>query len=542
MKLKLVFSLMFGAALAASAQGGYQDGVDNYNAGRPDVAKVILDNTLNDASTDKAVSYFYLGSIDFDAKEFVAAKANFEKGLEANPQYPMNYIGLGQMALYNGDKSQAEDYFKRAVNIDKKDYSVLAAVARAYWNVDPVKYKKEIDKNISEAFKKTKNSEPAVYVLQGDMYAAEDPGEAAGKYEMAIAQAQERGVVNREAYVKYANTYFRVNPNYAIDKLKEFYDREPNSALAQRELAEKYYDNGQMGSAWKMYEKYVQNPNHFRRDEQRYAGLLYSAGEYDKSLEWANKILSEDPSVYQMYRILLLNRAALKDWEGAVDAADKLFNYPDAQLVVNDYELYGDALSQAKRFDEAVAIYEKAISLNPDKDELLPKLSAVYERAGQEAKAVEVYKQYLDKGNGTANDLFNMARRYMGLARTMPEQSEERIATANDGLKYIDMAIEKVPTNGTLYYFKAQLDLVKNDNLPNADMAQSLEKMISIFDGDPSNLESKKSYYQPAYYLLGIYYIDADKAKAKDYFEKYLTMNPDDEKARQIVESLSAAK
>lgn len=540
MKLKLVFSLMCGVALAASAQGGYQDGVDNYNAGRQDVAKVILDNTLNNPQTDKAVSYFYLGSIDFDAKDYASAKANFEKGMEANPQYPLNYIGLGQIALYNGDKSQAEDYFKKAVNIDKKDLSILASVARAYWNVDPVKYQKDIDKYIKDAFKKSKNSEPAVYVLQGDMEAANNPGEAAGKYEMAIAQAQEKGVINREAYVKYANTYFRVNPSYAIDKLKEFYDLEPNSALAQRELAEKYYDNGQMGSAWKMYEKYVKNPNHFRRDEQRYAGLLFSAGEYGQSIEWANKILSEDPTVYQMYRILLLNRHALKDWEGAVDAADKLFNYPNAQLVMNDYELYGDALSQASRFDEAIATYEKAIQLNPDKDELLPKLSAVYERAGQEAKAVEVYKQYLDKGNGTANDLFNMARRYYGLARTQPEQSAERIEAADNGLKYIAMSIEKVPTNGVLYFYQGQLQLVKNDNFPNKEMAESLEKMISIFDGDPSNLESKKSYYQPGYYLLGVYYMDNDKAAAKDYFEKYLTMNPDDEKARQIVDSLSA--
>ena len=60
MKLRFLFSLLLGATLAASAQGGYQDGVDNYNAGRPDVAKAILTNTLNDAGTDKAVSYFYL--------------------------------------------------------------------------------------------------------------------------------------------------------------------------------------------------------------------------------------------------------------------------------------------------------------------------------------------------------------------------------------------------------------------------------------------------------------------------------------------------
>jgi len=538
MKLKFLFSLMFGAALTASAQGGYQDGVDNFNAGRLDVAKVILDNTLNDAATDKAVSHFYLGCIDIDNKDIAAAKANFEKGLAANPSYPNNYVGLGELALRAGQKSEAEDYFKKAVNINKKDPSILVSVARAYWNVDPVAYEKDIDKNINKALKNSKNTEPSVYVLQGDMLAKQDPGEAAGKYDMAIAQAREKGFVNREAYVKYANTYFHVNRAYTIDKLKEFYDLEPNSALAQRELAEKYYDNGQMGSAWKMYEKYVQNPNHFRRDEQRYAGLLYSAGEYNQSIEWANKILAEDSSVYQMYRILLLNRSALKDWEGAVDAADKLFNYPNAYLTTTDYELYGDALSQMGRVDEAVRIYEKAIEINPEKHELLPKLSSVYDRAGQEEKGVEIYKKYLDLGNGSVNDLFNMGRRYFSLARKLEENTPERVEACDNGLKYINMSIEKVPTNGILYYYQAQLYLTKNNDVPDEAMAKSLEKMIDLFNADPANMESRKSYYTTAYFLLGIYYTDVDKATAKSYFEKYLTLDPSNEKVAQMVESL----
>ena len=73
MKLKLLFAVLLGGALSAAAQGGYQDGVDNYNAGRLDVAKTILENTINDPQTNKSVSYFYLGSIDFQNNEIEAA-------------------------------------------------------------------------------------------------------------------------------------------------------------------------------------------------------------------------------------------------------------------------------------------------------------------------------------------------------------------------------------------------------------------------------------------------------------------------------------
>ena len=171
MKLKALFSLMLGAmALTASAQmGGYQDGVDNYNAGRLDVAKAILDNTINQPQTDKAVSYYYLGCIAISQNDLEAARKDFEAGIAANPSYGYNYIGLGELDLKKGDKSAAEKQFKLGLNTDKKNQALVVAVARAYYNVNPTLYAKEIEKNINKALKASKNTEPAVYILQGDI-------------------------------------------------------------------------------------------------------------------------------------------------------------------------------------------------------------------------------------------------------------------------------------------------------------------------------------------------------------------------------------
>ncbi len=538
MKLKSLFSLMLGAALTAAAQGGYQDGVDNYNAGRLDVAKIILNNTINDASTDKAVSHFYLGNIAVADNNLQDARKNYDAGIAANSRYGYNYIGLGGLELRAGNKSDAEKLFKQAMQTDKKNSALTVAVARAYFEADPILYAKDVEKYINKALKDSKNSEAAIYVLQGDMKAKEDPGEAAGLYEMAIAQDDAKGVVNREAYVKYANTYFHVNPNFAIDKLKELNDKEPNSALAQRELAEKYYDNNQFGSACIQYGKYMENPNHFQNDEQRYAGLLYSAGEYQKSLDMANKVLSKDPNNFYMQRVILLDKAALKDWTGAEAAGRKLFNHPAAQLIPNDYTLYGQALSEEGKTEEAVKVLEKAIELNPDDADLLPKLSAVYEKAGQNDKAVEILRQYLDGGNGSTQDIRDMAKRYQSLARSMEKGAPERMAAAQDALKYINMAIEKAPEVGILYADKATILLTANDDKPNADMAQAYGTMIEKFNANPDTKDRYKSYYTSAYYLLGIYYMDTDKTKAKEYFQKYLEIHPDDEDVKNLIENL----
>lgn len=538
MKLRFLFSLMLGAAITAAAQGGYQDGVDNYNAGRLDVAKTVLNNTINDASTDKAVSHFYLGNIALADNDMAAARKNYQEGIAANPHYGYNYIGLGSLDLRAGNKAEAEKMFKQGMNTDKKNSALTVAVARAYYEANPTMYAKDVDKYLSKALKDSKNSEAAIYVLQGDMKAKADPGEAAGLYEMAINQDAEKDVVNREAYVKYANTYFHVNPSYAIDKLKELNEKEPNSALAQRELAEKYYDNNQFGSACIQYGKYMQNPNHFQNDEQRYAGLLYSAGEYQKSLDMANQVLAKDPNNFYMQRVILLDEAALKNWTAAEQAGRKLFNHPGANLIPNDYVLYGQALSEEGKSEEAVQVLEKAIELNPENADLLPKLSSVYEKAGQNDKAVEILRQYLDAGNGSTQDIRDMAKRYQSLARTMEKGTPERAAAAADALKYINMAIEKAPNVGILYADKATILLTGNDDKPNAAMAEAYNKMIDTFDANPDTKDRYKSYYTSAYYLLGIYYMDNDKDKSRQYFQKYLELNPTDEDVQKLVENL----
>ena len=101
----------------------------------------------------------------------------------------------------------------------------MAAVARAYFNVDPVTYAKEIDKQIAQAMKVSKNKEPQVYLLKGDMIKKSDIGQAAGFYEQAIIFDEESGSINPQAYVKYANLYNKVNPQFAIDKLVELNEK-----------------------------------------------------------------------------------------------------------------------------------------------------------------------------------------------------------------------------------------------------------------------------------------------------------------------------
>ncbi|MBJ2190387.1 MAG: tetratricopeptide repeat protein [Muribaculaceae bacterium] len=542
MKFRTIFSFVLGGmVMTAFAQGGYQDGVDYYNAERFDKAKTILEKTLNDPSTKKAVSYFYLGSLELDNNNVAAASENFNKGVQADPAYGYNYVGLGQIALKNGNKKDAENYFKQALEGNKKDASVMAAIARAYFNVDPALYAKEIEKNIANAMKVSKNKEAQVYVLQGDMAKASDIGQAAGFYEQAMVYDEQAGNVNPEAYVKYANLYNKVNPDFAIGKLVELNEKLPTSALAQSELAEKYYDGNQFTKAAEQYGKYIKNPNHFQGDEQRYSGLLYFGKKYQESLDVANQVLAADPNNEYMQRMVMLNKAALKDFAGAEEAAQKLFSHANAKFTATDYSTYGDILGELGRPQEAIEAYVKAYEMNPEKNkQMLAEISSMYNDLENDQKAVEYMQKFVDAGDATLNDYFILSNRYKNLGLSLPEGSPERAEAANNGIKNIDLAIEGAANKGPLYRNKATLLMIR-DGAENTtpELIDTYKAMIAAYDEDPANKEKYADAYKMAYTRMGSYYMQqGDNAQAREYFQKVLEMDPENAPVKEVMKKL----
>jgi len=488
MKKNLIISLLAATALTAVAQSqGYKDGIEYYKAGQYDNAKTILNNTINNAGTDKSLSFYYLGQVALAQDNKAEAKANFDKGVAANADCAYNYVGLGAVALLDNQEDQAKDYFKKAQSLDKKNDELTVAIARAYYNADPVKYDKDLNKYLDKARKSSKYKEPAIYILEGDMLVDQkEYGSAAGKYEMAITYDQD----NPEGYVKYANTYFNVNKDYAISKLEELYNRAPNSALATRELAEKYYQGNHWKKAAELYGKYIQNPNHFPEDKARYSVLLYWGNKYDESKKVANEILADDPAHFLMQRMIFLNEAALGNNEVAAAQAEAFFEKnPNGRFTTNDYTTYADVLSKLGQDSLAVCQYEIAVKNDPENNDLIKELSAVYTKAEQYGKAADAYAVYLSKvEEPSTNDLFDASRRYLNASATAaPEDSVLRQEYAAKGIQYINSAIERAQPTPLLYQFKARLYIAGNNSLPNQEAIDSYAEMVTLLDQDPAN-------------------------------------------------------
>ncbi|MDD2960811.1 MAG: hypothetical protein PHR45_01860 [Muribaculaceae bacterium] len=537
MKFKFVLSLfLLGGAFSVFAQG-YKDGVEYYNVNQLEKARILLQRNLDKPETNKAQSFYYLGRIELSNGKSDKAKEFFDKGIAANEDDAYNYVGIGAISLKAGNKKEAESNFKSAVSKGKKDAKLYIEIARIYYMVDPVLYAKEIENYIKKA-KKTDKKDPAAYIFEGDMLTAQKKwGDAAGYYEMAESYDNNCS----EAYVKYANTYFNVSPKVAIKKLEELVAVNPNSALAHRELAEKLYEDDQWTNAAKVYGEYIKNPNHFKEDEERYSVLLYFGENYQESFDLASKILSTNPNSFLMKRMVFLNKAALKDFEAADKLAQNFFGStnPENKYSSNDFITYSDVLKALNRPAESLTQIEKAVEINPEKTELLKDLSSAYGSNEDYEKSALYYQKYVDAGDYSTNDLFVLAGKYQNVMATAKNDTIKTEAL-NNAIKYIDIVIEKVPEDYRIQQRKARILMVSEGTEKKTGKALNAYKaMLGLLDKDAENKVKNADAYKEAYNYIAGYELEmGNKAGAKEFYLKFLELDPTNTALKEYIDKL----
>jgi tetratricopeptide (TPR) repeat protein len=541
MKRKFFFAslMLMGASLIANAQG-YKDGIEYYKVDKLDNAKELLERNLNSPQTNKAEAFYYLGQIALHQGKVAEAAANFEKGIAADAMNPYNYVGQAAIALKNG--GDVKVLLEKARKLLKKDSKLEMEIARAYYDANPTTYAKDIEKCIKNA-RKWNADDPDSYIFEADTKAdKKDWGNAAGIYELAF----DKDPNNIEAYVKYANTYFNVNPEMAIERLEELQAKVPNSALVQRELAEKYYADNLGAKAAEQYGKYIKNPNHFAQDEVRYVQLLFFGEKYQESLDLAtslvNKLNPADSKVFYMKRMQLYNLVQLQKWAEAVEAGRSFFANAVPQgsnYEVRDYTDFGQALQTAGFAEEAIDAYNKAIDLNPKNTDLIRNLGDTYADAGNFVKAAEYYQRLVnDLENRKSNDLFTLSNYYLGVADSEGVDDATKADALAKSQKYIDEVDKLVPNNVQIVNQKAKIARFREGDTNNGAALAAYQELLSILDAKENKADYAR-YYKYAYnYLATYYFTKGDKATAKTYYQKWLEYDPENESLRNYVNSL----
>lgn len=547
MRIKFLFALFTGCALGLSAQG-YLDGIEYYRADQYANARTIFERTLNDADTDKAVAYYYLGQLAIKYQQNDKANDYFNKGIEANPEYGYNYIGLAALDLSAGDKKAAENNVKLAKKYGKKDAQLLVDIARMYYDVDEVAYKKEIQKLMKDAYK-INDAEPAYHIFIGDTLkhvatTNTEIGEAAGAYDMAIYHNPNSAV----AYVKYSSLYEKVNPEFSVNKMREYIANNPNSSLACRELANRLYDLGMWTKAVEAYGPVISDPNHFVEDEERYATLLMSGEEYEKAYQVAKGVIGRTENPNQMYRVMMHCKKDLKDYpEAAKWAAELMKSKGTAKIIDYDHMTYGEILEEMAKVDtanavalnqEAIKQYNEALAVNDSCFDAYKSLSSLYRNIGDYPKAVETFDKYIATGAAKAGDYHSYAGILLNYANQVSKTDEAAALPIYD--KAIQIATEAVTRSNSPYAQerKAIILFSKNSGVTE-EVALAFEKVVELLDANP-DYATDADTYKTALSTIGDYYSKAgDKEKALAAYNRYVKFDPNNEKVNDKIILLS---
>ncbi len=543
MKTKFFFASMLiaCAAFVVNAQG-YKDGIDFYKIGKLDDAEELLERNLNTAS-NKAEAYYYLGQVALHKRDKALAKSYFEKGVQADAKYPFNYVGQAAIELENGNVKGAENLYKIAEKCTKKNPKLAIAMAKAYYEADANAYAKQIAKLKQNAFK-WNSDDPDYYIFEGDQWGNQKEwGKAAGQYELAF----QREPANIESRVKYSNVDFFLNETRAVNALEELLTLVPNSALVQRELAEKYYEaseiKGNLPKAVEYYGMYYENPNHFAKDEVRYAQLLWISKDYDKSVDVCNGLIANAENAsnkFLGYRLKFYNQCSKPDWESAVETGAQFFALPHNEAtpyLVSDYSYYATALNNTNRGAEAVATFEKAIEQYPDNGDLKAQLASFYNKNKEYVKAAALRQEVIDRGNYTTNDLYQLANAYCRVAENEQDEAvkQDAIAKATNVVKEL---MDKEPNDLANINLKARVETLAENNEYKGGALETYKKLIAAVDANKDN-PNANYFYMMAYRYIATYYSKSgQRDMAKEYYMKWLQYDPENESLRKFVEQL----
>src|SRR5690606_31276104 len=133
-------------------------------------AKTMLKG-LVEKQANKGENYFYLGQVYLKTDNADSAKVTFQNGLQKDTKYDLNKVGLGEVALLEGDEATASRLVSEVTaKLKKKNYEEYLYIGEGYINAKTPNYAKAIE-NLEMA-KERNAKDPQVQLALGDAYLA----------------------------------------------------------------------------------------------------------------------------------------------------------------------------------------------------------------------------------------------------------------------------------------------------------------------------------------------------------------------------------
>ncbi|MDD3736145.1 MAG: tetratricopeptide repeat protein [Bacteroidales bacterium] len=398
-----VFCMVFGTGLRAQSLDEARTSTKNEQY---DKAEELFQQLIKNEPSNSTY-YFYYGEnklLDYFA-DTISNSLNiamrdaaevFNKGIEANPADPLNYVGLARVAFYNTEEAKAEELrvkarsllptYKKVTKIkEPKSYAfTLAKIAESYIRFEQVDTSKALP-FIREAVSiDPRNSE--VYLIAGDIYILVNDGSKAIKnYNLA----QDWDLQSPTANMKIGSIYVKGrNLMAAIPYYEQAIALDQNYAPAYRELGQLYSMAGRFNDSKKYFEKYLELTQGNIPAKIRYVNALFYAREYEEVIKNVEEIFAIDNSRTYMNRIAGYSAYEEGNFQLAKQYMDRLFANLDAdRLIKKDFIYYARILARKNQ-----NYYKMLIDADNDAGELskLQARSATLKGAAREKALADI--------------------------------------------------------------------------------------------------------------------------------------------------------
>jgi len=427
----------------------------------------------------------------------------FNKGIEANPAEPLNFVGLAKVAAYRGDEAKAIELrakarsllpvykkIKKIENPTKYAYT-LGKLAESYIEFTQVDTSKALPL-IREALTiDPRNSE--VYIIAGDIYIMVNDGSKAIKnYNLA----QDWDLQSPTANMKIGSIYVKGrNLTAAIPYYEQAIALDQNYAPAYRELGQLYSMAGRFADSKKYFEKYLELTAGNIPAKIRYVNALFYAKEYQEVIKNVEEIFKIDDSRTYMNRIAGYSAYEEGDYDLALSYMDKLFSTLDPELLIKKDYIYLARILVRKNQD----VVKMSIEADNNADDL-NKLEAQY--ATLKGPAKDKAKAQIDALKAKVDSLTaKVAASEKELTRAFEAYGH---AASFDGVEDLNMLNEK----GNYQYAYHRY----------ADAAATWSSMLDKGrDSESDYLQVGKAYYQAKQF-----------DKADGIFSQMIAKYPDD--------------
>jgi cytochrome c-type biogenesis protein CcmH/NrfG len=517
-------------------------------------AKSLLKSIIKAKPSDGEAN-FVLGNIYLNESVVDSAKIYYLNGLEAADNKNLNYIGLGQLDLDQKNTAAAQANFGLATkDMKRKDVEEFIYIGRAYINSDNPDYNNAIAV-LKRALALEPQNATALLAIGDAYYGANNQNDAYKAYRDAFTADPTllRAKMQLGVLLKGAKSY-----DEAIKSFNEVIALNANYGPVYRELAETYYKWARnkpstakvnLQNAITNYEKYLSLTDYSLDSKMRHADFLILVKDYKKLEEVANKMIAEDKVNPRIFRYLGYAAYENGNADVAIKSIEDFIKVPTNKVIGRDYLYLG--LSKIKKgtnaegvvdpaaFDAGLADIKKAIELEP----------LVVEELADFGKALFGKKQYVQAATifelGAANTesknylddaVYYGISVYYGNAGKTAETRD--VAALQNADATFDKILIASPTYDEAYIYKARINsLLDKDDLIIKNYTEYVTKITAKGAEEMAKPATAKKIIE-SYNAIGAAYANTDKAKAVEYFNKTLALDPANTYASQSVKAL----